>query len=417
MLVFVYKSGNLKISPPHLKDNTASISMKRTASGSFSHPRGSINLDNSLIVREIMDLSTVTNTTKSIKQITKNSPMPNSSNWNTYTYPIPIEIDGEHVTVQNPTSLTGTPYCSPVNVNRRKAKSFDDIRLPPILPRYTPYPVLSCGLREISRHCHSSPQFRPREKTNFPMDIDSKVVMSTHSTRSPPANQRMFKALESTKYDEINHSDVTPPLSPDPTCMRTAVHSNQPYLREHLHCVRYLKEDLHLPWGVVHYQFHQIFRSKPGFIERESEAALTSRSYRDNFTYASVNGKPLQNYNGVPIRVQAKVRRRRVADEKHIPFKLVEKHPSWAVKYSWVKPEHKLIAQAILDGKDLEYYNSEKDQHRRVIELAERIEEKLMRRSVNVDPQDCCNHRRHCITTPPTSPIPSVDDIIQILDE
>lgn len=332
--------------------------MKRTAHESFSQPCGLGSPDNSLEVKERMDLSTITNTPENTKQMSQSLPMPIPSNWRVNTYSTPIKTNSDHVSIDGPTSLIPTPYYSAIESHRREVRSFDDIRLPPIFSRDFPCPGPNREFRGTVRHRQPSAQLRQRNTTRFPIHVEPKITVISHLNRPFQVNDSIFKPLEPMKYDKMNQSHDTPPLSPDSTCIRNTVHSNQPYLREHLHCVRYLKEDLHLPWGVVHYKFHQIFSSKPGFIERDSEAALTSRSYRDNFTYASVNGKPLLNYNGVPIRVQAKVRRRRVADEKHIPFKLVEKHPSWAVNYSWVKPEHKLIAQAILDGKDPAYYNS-----------------------------------------------------------
>lgn len=201
-------------------------------------------------------------------------------------------------------------------------------------------------------------------------------LLQVRSSESPLSRYYDDSEQESVQSDA--HQSLSP--TSDLSVRRSSGPTNQPYLREHLHCVRYLKEDLHLPWSIVYHEFNRIFSDQPGFIERDSEAALTSRSYRDNFVYAHTGWELSLNENGAPIRVKARVRSRVVGDEKEYPFKLVEKHPSWAVTYSWVKSEHKVRAQAILDGVDQDYYNSPRDRHRRLIEEAEEIEESLIRK-------------------------------------
>ncbi|KAI6247172.1 hypothetical protein HI914_05022 [Erysiphe necator] len=255
--------------------------------------------------------------------------------------------------------------------------------------------LINRGIPSIPKICAPYESSYPviafsREENRF------KRTLNPRLTTSLQLSEGLLPSLKSPVFGEERLHDVTS----EPEGQKSTAILNHPYSREQLHCVRYLKEDLHLPWNRVFEEFHRIFSDQPGFIVRESEAALTSRSYRDNFIYASMNNRPLLNSNGMPIRVQAKVRQRLVAQEKHIPFKLVEKHPSWAIKYDWVRPEHRVIAQAILDGSDPVYYNSKKDQHRRIIEQAEQIEENMMSKSADADLFVDTRDPYHLHTTP-----------------
>lgn len=304
--------------------------------------------------------------------------------------PLPKELDGRNMIASNfwSASVIQCPRPLPKVTTTIEGSTAEFLKLPSIVSFHS-----SGQLDDDQEEWHDGVKIGLSR-------LDSSPLLDHQMKSQRKTSKRLSHSQDLTWGSQKRRQRATPPLSPETTSQRGAAnHCNQPYLREHLHCVRYLKEDLHLPWGVVYRQFNHIFRHQPGFIERESEAALTSRSYRDNFTYASVNGEPLLSSNGAPIRVKAKVRRRLVAEERHIPFKLVEKHPSWAVTYSWVRPEHKAQAQAILDAVDPLYYHSEKDQHRRVIERAEQIERSLARQTT-----PAVGKTRISITTPPASP-------------
>lgn len=226
------------------------------------------------------------------------------------------------------------------------------ISSPTLFPSRTQH-MVNRGIPSIAEIC--SPYESSYSTIPFSRE-DNHFKRSSNSRPSP--SLQISEGLISSPSSPVSERGILHDVQLEPESQRAAASLNHPYSREQLHCVRYLKEDLHLPWNRVFEEFHRIFCDKPGFIARESEAALTSRSYRDNFIYASINSRPLLNSNGMPIRVQAKVRQRLVAEERHIPFKLVEKHPSWAVRYDWVRPEHRAQAQAILDGTDPVYYNS-----------------------------------------------------------
>ncbi|CCU81655.1 hypothetical protein BGHDH14_bgh02921 [Blumeria hordei DH14] len=328
------------------------MTMRRVELGTFSQP-SITNAYTQSGVRERMKFSAILNPTN-IEYSANDARQPLSEGTanpkNLPLLPLPKELDVRNMIASNfwSTSVTQCPLPLPEVTTTVEASTVEFLKLPSIVSFHPSGP-----LDDNQEEWHDGAKISLGRLDSSPL-----LDLRMESQRKP--SKRLSHTQDSSwPSPKRRQQRVTPPLSPEAASQRGAAnHCNQPYLREHLHCVRYLKEDLHLPWGVVYRQFNHIFRHQPGFIERESEAALTSRSYRDNFTYASVNGEPLLSSNGAPIRVKAKVRRRLVAEERHIPFKLVEKHPSWAVTYSWVRPEHKAQAQAILDAVDPLYYHS-----------------------------------------------------------
>ena len=113
--------------------------------------------------------------------------------------------------------------------------------------------------------------------------------------------------------------------------------------------MRYHKEDLANVWLVVHSMFYQRFPDS----ERLSIACLTSRYYRDNrVPKVDANGEPVLDKNGKPITIKAKIRDRATPEGKNIPYLFIEKHPEFALKYDWVRPEDKAVALRILQGLD-----------------------------------------------------------------
>jgi hypothetical protein len=124
-------------------------------------------------------------------------------------------------------------------------------------------------------------------------------------------------------------------------------HSNKPYTVEQVHFLRYHKEDLANVWLAVHSMFYQRFPDS----ERLSIACLTSRYYRDNrVPKVDANGELVLDKNGNPIMIKAKIRDRATPEGKSIPYLFIEKHPEFALKYDWVRPEDKAVALKILQG-------------------------------------------------------------------
>lgn len=78
---------------------------------------------------------------------------------------------------------------------------------------------------------------------------------------------------------------------------------------------------------------------------------FSSRRYRDDeVPMAKANGELVRGENGKPLWQVCKKRARNQPAQKDIPFKLWERYPEWAVYWPWVQPQHKALAQKILDG-------------------------------------------------------------------
>lgn len=111
--------------------------------------------------------------------------------------------------------------------------------------------------------------------------------------------------------------------------------------------MRYHREDLAYTWVVIHSMFYQRFPDS----ERQTVPCLTSRYYRDNrVPKLDANGEPVLDKNEKPVMIKAKVRDRATAEGKSIPYLFIEKHPEFALKYDWVRPEDKAVALKILQG-------------------------------------------------------------------
>ncbi|KAI1006417.1 hypothetical protein K3495_g1809 [Podosphaera aphanis] len=274
------------------------------------------------------------------------------------TSPSLFEIDGERTIPSpspSPSQSRVIPWLMGTDLNLSPEPRF---RLPPISTL-------------ISGHSNNVME----DSTNiYSQILDSRTLPPVQNFYSPTNNM-----YDGNRVQESPQSQSTSIILPDSDSPGVLHHRIYP--KEQLHFIRYLKEDLNLPWAYIHSEFNRIFCSHPEFVMRDSEAALASRSYRDNHVYAHTDWKLDLNERGAPIRVPARVRNRSTGEDRDYPFKLVEKHPFWAVKYTWVLPEHKARAQEILDELDSEYFNSPKDRHRRLIEQAEIIEGNLYHRT------------------------------------
>jgi hypothetical protein len=83
--------------------------------------------------------------------------------------------------------------------------------------------------------------------------------------------------------------------------------------------------------------------------ERQTVPCLTSRYYRDNrVPNLDANGEPVLDKKGKPVMIKAKIRDRATPEGKSIPYLFIEKHPEFALKYDWVRPEDKAVALNIL---------------------------------------------------------------------
>ncbi|CAL3968590.1 unnamed protein product [Diplocarpon coronariae] len=146
----------------------------------------------------------------------------------------------------------------------------------------------------------------------------------------------------------------------------TGSFSNRPYTQEQVHWLRYHNEDCDLSYSEM---FRLWGRQFPHPSDARGDGQnFSSRLYRDHKVPAmDARGDPTFDAAGKPRYIECKVRQRTDPAQMDIPFKLVEKHPEWALYWSWVSPADKAIARQILDGKDLDFAQTKKEVYRQAI--------------------------------------------------
>ncbi|PBP15941.1 hypothetical protein BUE80_DR013290 [Diplocarpon rosae] len=140
----------------------------------------------------------------------------------------------------------------------------------------------------------------------------------------------------------------------------TGSFSNRPYTQEQVHWLRYHNEDCDLSYGEM---FRLWGRQFPHPSDARGDGQnFSSRLYRDHKVPAmDAHGEPTWDARGKPRYIECKVRQRTDPAQMDIPFKLVEKHPEWALYWSWVRPADKAIARRILAGQDLDFAQTSKE--------------------------------------------------------
>ncbi|KAH6712544.1 hypothetical protein BKA61DRAFT_610498 [Leptodontidium sp. MPI-SDFR-AT-0119] len=145
---------------------------------------------------------------------------------------------------------------------------------------------------------------------------------------------------------------------------RTGPHSNKPYTQEQIHWLRYHAEDCGLNYAQMYNLWAIHFPNDP----RVPGQAFCSRLYRDNISaMVDDDDNLIRDSDGKPIIIVINIRKRQQSKFKHFPFKFWEKNPEWALYWDWVMPEHKAMAQKILDGRDLDASQLLKEKSRRAI--------------------------------------------------
>lgn len=133
-----------------------------------------------------------------------------------------------------------------------------------------------------------------------------------------------------------------------PTPNKKKPRSNKAYSIEEVDFIRYHKDDLRKHWPEILSLFRQYFRQR----QRDSEQCLSSRYYRDNCCKMyDANGRPMRDDNGKIRVISCKVRSRGTpaGREEALPFTLVQKHPSRAMRYPWVSEQHKVEARRLAE--------------------------------------------------------------------
>ncbi|EKD21294.1 hypothetical protein MBM_00407 [Drepanopeziza brunnea f. sp. 'multigermtubi' MB_m1] len=146
----------------------------------------------------------------------------------------------------------------------------------------------------------------------------------------------------------------------------TGTQSNRAYTQEQMHWLRYHRIDCDMHY---HQMYAMWLRQFPQLEDRRGDGQqFSSRLYRDHrVPVMDDEGCPVYDAEGKPEYIYCKIRDKKDAEHKDIPFKLVEKHPEWAIYWDWVSPAHKAMAQKILDGKDLDFAQTKKEKYRRAI--------------------------------------------------
>ncbi|KAG4435169.1 hypothetical protein IFR05_009338 [Cadophora sp. M221] len=148
----------------------------------------------------------------------------------------------------------------------------------------------------------------------------------------------------------------------------TGPHSNKPYTQEQTHWLRYHAEDCGLNYARMYNLWILHFPND----HRVPGQAFSSRLYRDNISaMIGEDGNLIRDSDGKPIIIVINIRKRQQSKFKHFPFKFWEKNPEWALYWDWVMPEHKAMAQKILDGRDLDASQLLKEKSRRAIRMYE----------------------------------------------
>ncbi|KAG4441222.1 hypothetical protein IFR05_003270 [Cadophora sp. M221] len=135
----------------------------------------------------------------------------------------------------------------------------------------------------------------------------------------------------------------------------TGSHSNKPYNRRFNYARLYDEWDIKFPGD---YRAHN--------------QAFSSRLYRENiYPTLDGNGELARDRDGKPIITAIGIRKRHYPEFRDFPFELWAKNPEWALYWDWVLPEHKAMAQKILEGRDLDESQLRKERSRRAICLYE----------------------------------------------
>ncbi|PVH80077.1 hypothetical protein DL98DRAFT_572176 [Cadophora sp. DSE1049] len=278
-----------------------------------------------------------------------------------YSAPQPMEVDGEL-----PTNATWEHHEREV----------------PLLPPMH----LILGQRRLINLAHRPTQgLRMAQIARRTSESDSVRRHTRPTSRSP--HRRHDRHDRRGSYPRLSIASRRPMTSPSPSLdsesshegeerkignkkkrKPTGPHSNKPYTQEQLHWLRYFCEDRG-------FKYHEMYRAWniqfPGDY-REPKQAFSSRLYRENI-YATLddNGELARDRDGKPEIIPIGKRQRHNPKYRDFPFKLWEHSPEWALYWDWVLPEHKVMAQRILDGRDLDESQLRKEKSRRAIRLYE----------------------------------------------
>lgn len=251
-----------------------------------------------------------------------------------YSAPQPMEVDGE-VTPYQPSSFNNENRLPPIRVLTES-----DFSLPiAYRPDQHPYRSSESFLESHGRRRSSSYSNSSRRDHHRGFEIRRRLS-PTWSRISPSSSvSSSFSSLEA-RY-------VTKDGKKRRKKCSTGPHNNRPYTQEQVQWIRYHKEDCGMGGQALYALWLIRF---PNDLRHQGQS-FSSRTYRDNvIPVTDDNGDLVFDKTGKPLLNKCGVRERNLPKHKDFPFKLVDKHPEWALYWDWVSPEHKEMAQKILDG-------------------------------------------------------------------
>lgn len=277
-----------------------------------------------------------------------------------YSAPQPMEIDGEL-----PTNVTWEHY------------ERDVPTLPPI--------QLAPWSRQLINLAHRPAQSpRTAQTVQRTIESDSRRRHSCVTPRSPHRRHdlhdrrgsyprlsiasRPMASPSPSLQSESCHEGEVPQLGKKKKRKPTGTHSNKPYTQEQLHWLWYVCEDR----GFRYPEMYRAWRIQFPGETRVPGQAFSSRLYRENFyPILDANGNFVRGRDG-KLKIKAVGKRRRNEEgNRDYPFKFWDHSPEWALYWDWVLPEHKAMAQKILEGRDLDEAQLRKEKVRRAIRIHE----------------------------------------------
>ncbi|KAL5331625.1 hypothetical protein ACEPPN_001160 [Leptodophora sp. 'Broadleaf-Isolate-01'] len=174
-----------------------------------------------------------------------------------------------------------------------------------------------------------------------------------------------------------------------PKRKRTGGHNNWPYTQEQLQWLQYHLGDRGFNYAGLYNQAGHSVKFISRYFSRQSpvyngwdiqfpgdyrdhKQAFSSRLYCENiYPMLDNNDELVRGCDGKPIITTIGVRKREDPEFADFPFKLWDKNPKWALYWDWVLPEHKAMAQKILERRDLDESQLRKERSRRAIRMYE----------------------------------------------
>ncbi|KAH7348376.1 hypothetical protein BKA65DRAFT_259573 [Rhexocercosporidium sp. MPI-PUGE-AT-0058] len=275
--------------------------------------------------------------------------------------PQPMEVDGE---VPMTSTIwdhheSGLPMLPPMQLASELPPFVNLTHRPAQGPQMTQITPEICE-NDLVRRCLRPTSHSPRRRLHDHRDRRSSYPhLGTFQRRPWTSPSPSLESESSVEADDCERKKMKQKRR-----KLTGPHSNKPYTQEQVHWLRYHCEDL----GLNYAQMYMLWTTHFPNDYRVPGQAFSSRFYRDNVSaMVDDNDNLIRNSDGKPKIIVINIRRRKEPQFKDFPFKLWEKNPEWALYWDWVMPEHKAMAQKILDGRDLDASQQRKEKSRQAI--------------------------------------------------